>query len=107
MSMYYMSMALLLISLLSSLTVEGIKKILNERNIHYSSTLMTVMVAVALSILVSVAYIIMGDIAFNIKVGIQIAALAYLSFLCATVGYDKVMQIFNQIKCGKEEDDDE
>ena len=34
----------------------------------------------------------------NAKIGVELIALAYLSFLVATNGYDKVIQAIKQIK---------
>ena len=101
MSMSFLATALLIVSLLTNLTVEGIKKTLDKKNADYSSNLFAIMSSIVLAVAVSAAYLIMNDIAFTLKIGVQIVALMYLSFLTATVGYDKVIQMFAQINAHK------
>lgn len=101
MSMTFPSVTLLLISILTNLTVEGIKKVLNKTDAKYSSNLLAVIVSIALALAVCGAYMIVNDIAITAKIGVEITALTYVSFLIATVGYDKVMQMLGQIKITK------
>ena len=44
----------------------------------------------------------MNDVAFTLKVGVEVCILMYLSFLTSTVGYDKVIQMIQQIRDTKE-----
>ena len=90
--------ALFLISALTSLTVEAIKKLLNGKEIKYSSNLIAAIVAVVLTVAISIGYIIYESIAVTPQIVITIIALTYLSFLAATVGFDKVKQLINQLK---------
>ena len=101
MSMTFLTSALLLVSVLTSLTVEGIKKLLNEKNTKYSANVLAVIVSVILALAVSGVYLVLNDIAFTTKIGVEIACLMYLSFITATVGYDKVVQMLSQIKLTK------
>lgn len=94
----FLSTALLIVSLATNLTVEAIKKILEGTTIKYSSNLLAAVLAVIIAIAVSGIYLVMNDIGVTMKIGVEILVLGYLSFLVATVGYDKVMQMFNQIK---------
>lgn len=48
--------ALALISVLTSLTVEAIKKILNEKKVEYSSNLLAVIVSTILTVALCVGY---------------------------------------------------
>ena len=73
MTMEFLIVALFAVSLLTNLTVEGIKKLLDKKSVDYSSNVMA-------------------------AVGVELIALAYLSFLVATNGYDKVIQAIKQIK---------
>lgn len=97
MPMNFLATALLLISIVTSLTVEGLKKVLDGTKIKYSSNVLAVIASVVISLGTSVVYLILNDIVFNVKVGAQIFVLMYLGFLVATVGYDKVAQLFDQI----------
>lgn len=89
--------ALALISVLTSLTVEALKKLFNEKQIQYSSNLLAVVVSVVLTIAVSVGYILYFAIPVTIQVIITVIALAFLSFLGATVGFDKIKQLLEQL----------
>lgn len=97
MSMNFLIPALLIVSVATNLTVEGIKKLLDKSSAEYSSNLLAVIVAIIISVGVCTGYMIMNDIALTLKVGVQVVLLMYLSFLVATVGYDKVIQMINQI----------
>lgn len=99
----FMTTALLIVSLTTNLTVEGIKKLLNETTIKYSSNVLAAVVAVLMSCAVCAIYIIMNDIVFTMKIGVEVCVLVYLSFLTSTVGYDKVIQMIQQIHGTKED----
>lgn len=98
MPIYFMTTALLVVTLVTNLTVEGIKKLLNETNKAYSSNVLAAITSVIVSCLVCVAYLVMNDISFNVKIVIEIIILMYLGFLTSTVGYDKVVQMIAQIQ---------
>lgn len=98
----FMTTALLVVSLLTSLTVEGIKKLLDETSVRYSSNILAAILSVILSAAVCVIYLIMYDIGFSLKIGVEIVVLMYLGFLVSTVGYDKVIQTIKQIQASKE-----
>lgn len=90
--------ALTAISILTSLAVQGIKTILDERGMKYSSTILAVEVSAGITVIGSILYIIYRSIPVTPQVIVVIIALTFLSFLCATVGYDKVVQALKQIK---------
>lgn len=97
MNISFLLLALPIISVATNLTVEGIKKLLDKNSADYSKNLIAVIVAVIISCGVCAGYMILNDILFTLKNAVFIVILAYLSFLVATVGYDKVMQMLNQI----------
>lgn len=103
MPIYFTTTALLIVSLVTNLTVEGIKKLLNETTIKYSSNVLAAVVAVLMSCAVCAIYLIMNDVVFTLKVGVEVCILMYLSFLTSTVGYDKVIQMIQQIRDTKED----
>lgn len=90
--------ALALIAALTSLTVEAFKKLLNEKEIKYSANLLAVIVSTVLTVAICVGYVLYFGIPLTIQIAIIIVALVYLSFLAATVGFDKVKQMFLQLK---------
>ena len=98
----FMTTALLVVSLLTNFTVEGVKKLLNESGKNYSSNALAAILSILLSCGVCIVYLIMNDISFSMKIGVEIAVLMYLGFLVSTVGYDKVLQMLKQIQNVKE-----
>ena len=98
MSLEFLVIALLAISILTNLTVEGIKKIADKKAKDYSANLLAAVTSVVISVVVSVGYLVWTETAFNAKIAVELIALMYLSFLVATNGYDKVIQAIKQIK---------
>lgn len=98
----FMTTALLIVSLLTNLTVEGIKKLLEGTNKTYSSNVLAAILSTIISGAVCVIYLIMNDVVFSLKIGVEVLILIYLGFLISTVGYDKVIQTIKQIQTSKE-----
>ena len=98
----FMTTALLIVSLLTNLTVEGIKKLLEGTNKTYSSNVLAAILSTIISGAVCVIYLIMNDVVFSLKIGVGVLILIYLGFLISTVGYDKVIQTIKQIQTSKE-----
>lgn len=103
MPIYFLTTALLIVSVVTNLTVEGIKKLLDGTTVKYSSNVLAAVSSVIISCAVCIIYLIMNDIVFSLKVGVEIVILMYLGFLTSTVGYDKVVQMIEQIQRIKEE----
>lgn len=97
MSITFLTAALLTVSLLTNLTVEAIKKLLDGTNRKYSSNLLAAIMSIVITIGVSAVYIIMNDITLSCKIVVEVVVIIYLSFLTSTVGYDKVIQMINQL----------
>lgn len=97
MSITFLTTALLTVSLLTNLTVEAIKKLLDGANRQYSSNLLAAIMSIVITIGVSAVYIIMNDITLSCKIVVEVVVIIYLSFLTSTVGYDKVIQMINQL----------
>jgi hypothetical protein len=90
--------ALVIISSLSSLVAEAVKKILDEHNKAYRTNTLVGICAFVVAVIVSVLYIMYTGIAVTLSVIATIIAITILSWLCAMVGYDKVVQAFSQFK---------
>lgn len=88
-------------SVMTSLTTEAVKKLLDEKGKKYSSNVIASVLAVLFAVGISAAYIVMTDMALTPKIAIYVVALVLLSFLCATLGYDKVVQTITQINKSK------
>lgn len=97
MDMTFFVSALFFISTLTALTVEAIKKLMGE-NKKCNSDVLAAIVSFVLSIATSICYIIYNSIQFSAQTIIAIIAYVFFSFLCATVGYDKVFKaIFEKL----------
>ena len=98
MSLEVFLLGLLIVSTLTGLFTEAIKKWLDERRTKYYSNALAGYVAIGLSIAVGIAYIILVGAVLNAQTAVYLIALILLSWLCAMVGYDKVMQAIAQFK---------
>ena len=98
MSLEVFLLGLLIVSTLTGLFTEAIKKWLDERGKKYYPNALAGDVALGLSIAVGIAYIILVGAALNAQTAVYLIALILLSWLCAMVGYDKVMQAIAQFK---------
>ena len=96
MSSSFLISALAIISVLTTLTVEAIKKLLGDKK--YSANLLAAIVAVVLTIVVSVCYMVYYSIPVTPQYVVVILAMTFLSFLSSTVGFDKIKQLLEQIK---------
>lgn len=89
---------LLVVSTLTGLVTEGVKKILIEHEINYKANTMAGVVALFISALAGLGYVIFTNTAITGQVVVCIVALVFMSWLSAMVGYDKVIQAINQFK---------
>lgn len=87
---------LMIISPLTSLVVEAIKKILAEHNRKYRANTLAAIVSTVLSAIIGVCYVIFTNGQFTAQIIICIVALIFMSWLCAMVGYDKVIGLFKK-----------
>lgn len=98
---------LLVISTLTGLVTEAVKKLLDERGMATKPNTTAGIISLVLSVAVGVAYIIFNGEAFTSQTIIAIIALTFLSWLCAMLGYDKVMQTLTQLGIGRQRHDGE
>ena len=87
--------ALAAISVLTSLTVEALKKLLGENIKSYN--LLAAIVAVVLTIATSIGYLVYTQTVPTAQTAVIIVALVFLSFLSSTLGFDKVKQMIEQL----------
>lgn len=85
---------LMAVSALTTLTTEGVKKILTEHSVKCHANTLAAIVATILSAAVGVGYAIVTDAGFTARVIVCIVAMVFMSWLCAMVGYDKVIGQF-------------
>lgn len=99
-------MGLLVVSTLTGLVTEAIKKMLDEHNKTYHSNTLAGIVATILSIAVGIGYLLLTNIVFTAQTIICVIALVFMSWLCAMVGYDKVIQAISQFKTTRKNGED-
>lgn len=93
----FIFIALGAISVCTTATVEGIKKLLDEAQKTYAPNLLAAIVAIVLTVAASIGYVIYNDISVTPKVIVEAIAIVFLSFLCSTVGFDKIKQLWAQL----------
>lgn len=89
--------AVLAVSLFTTLTVQAIKSILKDFKKELPHNTLASIVAIVLSAAFSVGYAIVNNISFTWSYLVISIFIAFLGFLCATNGYDKVKQAIEQI----------
>lgn len=68
----FLTTALLIVSVITNLTVEGIKKLLDGTKVKYSSNVLAAILSVLIACAVSVIYLIMTDTVFTMKIGVML-----------------------------------
>lgn len=91
-------LGLLLISTLTSLVTEALKSLFAENGVKYRANTLAGIVAFVLSGAIGVAYVVVSGSAFTGQIIVCIVALIFMSWLCAMIGYDKVVQAISQFK---------
>ena len=96
--MQFFVTGLLLVSATIGLVTEAAKKILDDLNKTYRSNILAGIVSLVVSTAACVGYILYIGGAFTTPVIVEIVAFVVASWLCAMVGYDKVIQTISQFK---------
>jgi len=89
---------LLVTSTLTGLVTEAVKKITVEYNVNYRANTLAGLVSLVLSAAIGIGYIFVTNVGFTAQVVAYIIALIFMSWLCAMIGYDKVIQTISQFK---------
>lgn len=89
---------LVVMSAVVGLATEAVKKVLEEHNVKYYANTLAGIVALVLSVLAGVAYVVITSAAFTGSMVVGIVTFVFTSWLCAMVGYDKVIQTIAQFK---------
>jgi uncharacterized membrane protein YesL len=90
--------ALVTISSLSALVAEAVKKILDEYKKTYKTNTLVGICSLVVAIVVSALYLMYTGVPVTLQIIASFIAITLLSWLCAMVGYDKVIQAFSQFK---------
>ena len=86
---------------LTSLATEATKKTFQIDSEKISLNALTAIISVISAILVSFAYIILMEIKLTPQIIVYIVSLIIMSWIVANVGYDKVIQLIEQLKFKK------
>lgn len=91
-------LGLLITSTLTGLVTEAVKKVLVDFSKTYRANTLSGLVALILSLAVGTCYILFKNIGFTSQSVVGLIILIFSSWLCAMVGYDKVMQAVTQFQ---------
>lgn len=105
MPLNFLVASLSVVSIVTSIVVEGVKKVLDKVGLKYSSNLLAVIVSILITIGASIFYVVANEIEVSAMVIAEIVGMAFLSFLTSTIGYDKVVQMLKQVTFKNETDD--
>lgn len=94
---------LLATSVITSLVTEAIKIVLAEHNKTYRANTLAGIIAVLVAIAIGICYIVIAGVGFTTQIAVCIFGLIVMGWLCAMVGYDKVIQSISQFKTIKKE----
>lgn len=94
---------LMVVSLLTGLVTEAIKKIMVENGKTYKANTLAGIVSIVLAPATCVFYAVNTSMTFNEQFITGVIALTFMSWLCSMVGYDKVIQTFAQFKVKEDE----
>ena len=95
-------LGLLIVSTITGLSTEAIKKLMDEANKQYRSNLLAGIVSTVISLAIGISYVLLKGYDFNTRNVIFIISLIFMSWLCSMLGYDKVIQSISQFKTVKE-----
>lgn len=83
---------------MTSLITEALKKMLGDR--RYSPNILAAIVAVITAGGICTGYLILTGTPLSPQIWVYIVAIVVLTWLCATLGYDKVLQTLKQLGGG-------
>ena len=93
----------LITSTLTSLATEAIKKILAEYNKTFPANTLVGLVSLVLSVAIGVGYTIITNTTFTATIAVYLVVMVFTSWLCAMLGYDKVIQAISQFNTTNKE----
>lgn len=102
-SLHVFMLGVLITSTLTSLATEAVKKLLAEHSKNYYANTLAGIVSVILSVAIGIGYMMLFSISFTSQAIVYLISLVFISWLCAMVGYDKVVQAISQFKTASAE----
>ncbi len=85
---------------MTSLVVEAVKKMMTAK----APTITAAIVSVIMGIAVPVGYLVLNHLTITAQDVVYIVAMCVLTWLCSTLGYDKVVQAVMQLRKDCHED---
>ncbi len=82
----------------TSLLVEGIKKLLDDSGVNYAANILVLVVALLVGCGATALYYVNYQIPFNALNSVYLALMGVANWLGSMLGYDKVKQAIEQIK---------
>ena len=89
---------LTILSIITSLVTEGVKKLFDTLKFKYASNIVVLFVSIFVGGIGNIIFYLFNDIAWTTLNIICIFLMVCANWLCAMLGYDKVMQAIAQIK---------
>lgn len=89
---------LTLISILTTTTTEAVKRILDQTGLKYATNVVAAIVAALMSAVVEFYPLLSSRAEIGANCIYEFIALIFLSFIGATLGYDKAVQLIRQMK---------
>ena len=89
---------LTILSVATSLFTEGVKMLLDSLNLKYASNIVVLFVSIIVGGIGTIVFYLWNNIAWTSLNIICLFLMICANWLCAMVGYDKVMQAITQIK---------
>ena len=84
-------------SLFTGLLTEAVKKLLDDGGKSYRSNILAAICSVVVAAIAVVAYVLITSTPVTVPFVTSCVLLTIMSWLCAMVGYDKVIQTIEQI----------
>jgi hypothetical protein len=91
---------LTIVSVLTATFTEAIKKVLDEMGFRYATNVLAAIVSAFVSAVVELYPLLSSGAEIGLNHAYELIALICLSFISSTLGYDKVIQMLDQIKKG-------
>ncbi len=91
-------LGLLIASTLTGLVTEAVKKTLSDVNVTFPANVLAGLISLVIAAALGLAYIVLAAIPFDARSVVYLIALVFMSWLCAMVGYDKVVQALGQLR---------
>lgn len=89
---------LMITSTVTGVTTEAVKRWLADLKVEYHPNILSGIVSVVVSAGLGIGYSAVSGCGFTAQTVAGIVGLAFVSWLCSMVGYDKVKQAIEQLK---------